>query len=355
MVADTTNDLQPGRRRVLLLDRASVPAHHHHGLCRRARRLHARQSRHRSAGARKLPPGRAPRAGRHGRSLAGETSSAGAPGGHQAHSTVGLNGRERPDDAIRRFEHEAQVTAGLSSPHTVQLFDFGVADDGSFYYVMELLDGLDFERLVQQHGPVPAERAIYFLRQVCHSLAEAESHGLVHRDIKPANLFACRYGGEYDFVKVLDFGIAKAAPDMMETGSIDLTRDNILQGTPAYIAPEQVLGGTARGQSCGHLRHGMRRLLPAHRKAGLHRRDAHGRRRASRPHAADAAVGELGAADPACARPTDPGLPREESRRSPAVSAGAVAKTGGDRRPERHGRTSAPANGGRRISLRRTA
>ena len=86
------------------------------------------------------------------------------------------------------------MTAGLSSPHTVQLFDFGVADDGSFYYVMELLDGLDFERLVQQHGPVPAERAIYLLRQVCHSLAEAESHGLVHRDIKPANLFVCRYG-----------------------------------------------------------------------------------------------------------------------------------------------------------------
>jgi serine/threonine-protein kinase len=146
------------------------------------------------------------------------------------------------DEAIHRFEREAQVTAGLSSPHTVQLFDFGVAEDGRFYYVMELLNGLDLETLVQRHGPVPAERAIYLLRQVCHSLAEANSLGLVHRDIKPANLFVCRYGGEYDFVKVLDFGIAKrAAHDVMETG-IGLTRDHVLRGTPAYLAPEQALG-----------------------------------------------------------------------------------------------------------------
>ena len=101
----------------------------------------------------------------------------------------------------------------------MQLFDFGVAGDGRFYYVMELLDGLDLETLVRKHGPLPAERVIYLLRQVCHSLAEAASHGLVHRDIKPANLFVCRYGGEYDFVKVLDFGIAKAADHLMETGA----------------------------------------------------------------------------------------------------------------------------------------
>ena len=86
---------------------------------------------------------------------------------------------------------------------------------------------------------------IYLLRQVCHSLAEAGSYGLVHRDIKPANLFVCRYGGEHDFVKVLDFGIAKAADHMMETGAIGLTRDHGLRGTPAYIAPEQALGASA--------------------------------------------------------------------------------------------------------------
>jgi hypothetical protein len=149
------------------------------------------------------------------------------------------------DEAVRRFEREAQVTAALSSPHTVQLFDFGVADDGRFYYVMELLDGLDLETLVRRHGPVPANRVIYLLRQVCHSLAEAESIGLVHRDIKPANLFVGKYGGEYDFVKVLDFGIAKDADHLMETGALAFTRDNILRGTPAYIAPEQALGGSA--------------------------------------------------------------------------------------------------------------
>jgi serine/threonine-protein kinase len=149
------------------------------------------------------------------------------------------------DEAARRFEQEAQVTARLSSPHTVQLFDFGVAADGRFYYVMELLDGVDLETLVKRYGPLPAERVIYLLRQVCHSLAEAASYGLVHRDIKPANLFVCRYGGDCDFVKVLDFGIAKAADHMMETGAIGLTRDHSLRGTPAYIAPEQALGGPA--------------------------------------------------------------------------------------------------------------
>ena len=158
-------------------------------------------------------------------------------------------------EAVRRFEREAQVTAGLSSPHTVQLFDFGVADDGTFYYVMELLDGLDLETLVRRHGPLPAERAIYLLRQVCHSLAEAESYGLVHRDIKPANLFVCRYGGEYDFVKVLDFGIAKVAQgDDGDTGVIELTRDNVVRGTPSYIAPEQALGALQDRRARRHLR-----------------------------------------------------------------------------------------------------
>ena len=146
------------------------------------------------------------------------------------------------DEARRRFEREAQVIARLRSPHTVELFDFGIAADGAFYYVMELLDGLDVDTLVRRSGPVPAERAIYLLRQVCHSLSEAESCGLVHRDIKPANIFVCRYGEDCDFVKVLDFGIAKAAgagPDIDPA----LTQGNVIHGTPAFIAPEQALGG----------------------------------------------------------------------------------------------------------------
>ena len=97
----------------------------------------------------------------------------------------------------------------MSSPHTIRVFDFGVTADGTFYYVMELLSGRDLESLVREFGPVPADRAIHLLRQVCHSLADAHARGLVHRDIKPANIYVCRMGLEYDFVKVLDFGLVK--------------------------------------------------------------------------------------------------------------------------------------------------
>ena len=145
-------------------------------------------------------------------------------------------------DMLRRFEREAQVTAQLRSPHTVELWDFGIADDGRFYYVMELLDGLNLDTLVNRYGPLAAERAIYLLRQLCHSLAEAEACGLVHRDIKPANVFVCRYGNDYDFVKVLDFGIVKATHAASVGMGILATSENILQGTPAFIAPEQALG-----------------------------------------------------------------------------------------------------------------
>jgi eukaryotic-like serine/threonine-protein kinase len=141
--------------------------------------------------------------------------------------------------AMRRFEREAQVTSQLRSPHTVELWDFGVAGDGRFYYVMELLDGLNLDALVKRHGPVSAERAIVLLRQVCHSLAEAEAHGLVHRDIKPANILVCRYGGEHDFIKVLDFGIVKVTHAGSREATV--TQENVLRGTPAFIAPEQVL------------------------------------------------------------------------------------------------------------------
>ena len=152
------------------------------------------------------------------------------------------------DEAIRRFEREAQVIARLRSPHTVELFDFGMADDGGFYYVMELLEGLDAEALVERFGPVSPERAIHLLRQLCHSLSEAQACGLVHRDIKPANVFLCHYGEEYDFVKVLDFGIVRA---VSQTPGANLlaTGDDALQGTPAFIAPEQVLGAAVDGRA----------------------------------------------------------------------------------------------------------
>ena len=146
------------------------------------------------------------------------------------------------DQAARRFEREAQVIARLRSPHTVELFDFGLAADGGFYYAMELLDGLDAESLLRRFGPLPPERVIYLLRQVCHSLSEAHATGLVHRDIKPANVFLCRYGEEFDFVKVLDFGIVRAARGSAETSVVE-TREERIEGTPAFMAPEQAMGG----------------------------------------------------------------------------------------------------------------
>lgn len=152
----------------------------------------------------------------------------------------------QPGDAreqlVRRFQREAQVTARLRSPHTVQLYDFGVNDTGGFYYVMELLQGLDLQHIVDRFGPQVPERVIMLLRQACRSLAEAHEHGLVHRDIKPANLFVTRLGTEYDYLKVLDFGIVKDQPGQDAPGSTLLSAPNLLQGTPAFMAPEVIFG-----------------------------------------------------------------------------------------------------------------
>ena len=141
---------------------------------------------------------------------------------------------------LRRFEREAQATAMLSSPHTIQVFDFGATEDGAFYYVMELLTGRDLESLVREFGPLPASRAIYLLRQVAHSLADAHARGLVHRDIKPANIYVCRMGLEYDFAKVLDFGLVKVKQSR-NTDTLS-TIQHTTSGTPAYMAPETILG-----------------------------------------------------------------------------------------------------------------
>ncbi|MFN8180061.1 MAG: serine/threonine-protein kinase [bacterium] len=143
--------------------------------------------------------------------------------------------------ALRRFEREAQATAALTSPNTVAIYDFGINDDGVFYYVMELLEGMDLRTLVEKTGPVPSARAIRFLRQACASLADAHGAGLIHRDVKPANLFACRRGLDYDFVKVLDFGLVKGTSD--GEGASQLTAEGVTSGTPAFMAPEMALGG----------------------------------------------------------------------------------------------------------------
>jgi serine/threonine-protein kinase len=147
-----------------------------------------------------------------------------------------------PELLLRRFEREARATAALKSPHTVELYDFGATDDGTLYYVMELLDGLDLDTLVKRHGPVPAERAVHILRQVCSSLVDAHANGLVHRDIKPANVVVSRAGTTFDFIKVLDFGLVKIDSAQRADEDVKLTTEGTASGTPGFMAPEVVLG-----------------------------------------------------------------------------------------------------------------
>ncbi len=139
--------------------------------------------------------------------------------------------------AITRFKREAEAAARLRSPHTVELYDFGVTEDRTLYFVMELLDGMDLETLVQQYGPLHPARVIYILRQICESLEEAHASGMIHRDIKPANIHLGRLGLEYDFTKVLDFGLVKSVAGGTSEHSL-ATAAGLTPGTPAYMAPE---------------------------------------------------------------------------------------------------------------------
>ena len=154
----------------------------------------------------------------------------------------------RPDRAgdaqhLRRFEREVKATATLSHPNTVQVYDYGHAEDGTFYYVLEYLPGLTLEQLVERHGPLPANRAIHFLRQVCGALSEAHAIGLIHRDIKPGNVMICERGGIQDVVKLLDFGLVLPPPG--DAAGDKLTQDGTITGTPAYLSPEQAGGQEA--------------------------------------------------------------------------------------------------------------
>jgi serine/threonine-protein kinase len=141
--------------------------------------------------------------------------------------------------ALARFEREVRATAKLSHWNTVDIFDYGRTSDGTFYYVMEYLPGMNLAELVEHYGPLPPARAVYFLQQACDALEEAHKKGLVHRDIKPGNIFAALRGGIHDVVKLLDFGLVKATFDSSQT---ELTQDGSITGSPLFMSPEQAMG-----------------------------------------------------------------------------------------------------------------
>jgi serine/threonine-protein kinase len=145
--------------------------------------------------------------------------------------------QDRLGSAVTRFEREVRATTELAHPNTVRVFDYGVTEDGLWYYVMELLEGENLRTHVERMGPVPAARAVHLIGQAARALGEAHERGIVHRDIKPENLFLTSLGGEHDFVKVLDFGIAKVT-DVDST----MTGTGWVLGTPAWLSPEAAQG-----------------------------------------------------------------------------------------------------------------
>ena len=139
--------------------------------------------------------------------------------------------------ALIRFEREVRATARLSHPNTIDVYDYGHTDDGTFFYVMEYLPGLNLSEIVYQFGPLPAARAVHMLRQTCGALREAHETGLIHRDIKPANIFAAQRGGLYDVVKLLDFGLVRTTHEAAQKE--DEIGERGLSGSIHYMAPEQ--------------------------------------------------------------------------------------------------------------------
>ena len=214
--------------------------------------------------------------------------------------------------ALARFEREVQSAARLSHPNTIEIFDYGHTDDGTFYYVMEFLKGLSLADMVREYGPIPAGRVIYLFRQVCAGLAEAHALGLVHRDLKPANIFVAMRGGESDVAKVLDFGLVKLTRD---PGAVELSSDMTVSGTPLYMAPEQAVGNRELDSRADIYALGAMMYTAADGPSAVHRRErlrrddgprarprrtpiARLRRRARRPRA------------------RGPLLPRQEARRA---------------------------------------
>ena len=143
----------------------------------------------------------------------------------------------KPDEAaLARFEREVQLTAQISHPNIVSVYDFGRSPDGAFYYAMEFLDGVDLQRLVEEHGALPPARVVHILGQVAEALSEAHAVGLIHRDIKPANVILCAHPRRSDLVKVVDFGLVKE----LSGASPAVSDARVVTGTPLYMAPETI-------------------------------------------------------------------------------------------------------------------
>jgi serine/threonine-protein kinase len=145
-------------------------------------------------------------------------------------------------DALARFDREVRATARLKHPNTVEVFDYGRHADGTFYYVMEYLDGLGLDEVVSRSEPLPPARVVRVLRQLCGALYEAHSLGLIHRDVKPSNVLLCRHGGFHDVVKLVDFGLVQTAAAAVAGEGGPLTQAGSLLGTPEYMSPEQADG-----------------------------------------------------------------------------------------------------------------
>jgi eukaryotic-like serine/threonine-protein kinase len=147
-------------------------------------------------------------------------------------------------DLVSRFRREARAMSHLTHPNTVKVFLYGELEDGSLYIVMEFLDGKNMNQAVRSEGPLPMERALNILIQVCGALEEAHRAGIIHRDLKPENIFLCQQGGMTDYPKVLDFGLAKVTEREMRPGSLILTQEGMVFGTPEFMSPEQAQGKT---------------------------------------------------------------------------------------------------------------
>lgn len=145
-------------------------------------------------------------------------------------------------DLVSRFRREARAMSHLTHPNTVKVYLYGELEDGSLYIVMEYLEGKNLNQTVRAEGPMPLQRALPILIQVCHALEEAHRAGIIHRDLKPENIFLSHQGGMRDFAKVLDFGLAKVTEREMRPGSVILTQEGMVFGTPEFMSPEQAQG-----------------------------------------------------------------------------------------------------------------